>query len=106
MNAWKSMPSNLETYASLDAVARSHIQLGVAISPNPALPLRFDPPVDREGHPVAAVLEKWREFNFFDPSTVAKNASVLRELSTIVLVVPRFDGQTPTPIRMCIGWTC
>jgi pimeloyl-ACP methyl ester carboxylesterase len=94
LSAWKSMPSSLEAYSSLQGEARFLVQLGLAISPNPATALRFDPPIDRDGNPVPAVLEKWRAYCFLDPMTIAKNKSVLSHLAAIALVVPDFNDET------------
>jgi pimeloyl-ACP methyl ester carboxylesterase len=94
LNAWKSMPASLEGYSSLKVEGRLLIQLGLAISPNPAAALRFDPPIDRDGNPVPTILKKWRAYCFFDPSTIVRNKSALSSLSTIALVVPKFDGDT------------
>ena len=94
LSAWKNMPRSLEGYSSWQGLVRILVQLGLVISPNPASPLRFDPPIDREGNPVASVIEKWREYSPFDPATIARNRPALAKLSRIALVVPNFDGAT------------
>lgn len=94
MTAWKNMPASLDEYSSVKGEASFLIQLGLAISPNPSAPLRFDPPIDKNGNPVPAVLEKWRAYGLFDPATIAKQRSTLAKFSTIALIVPDLDGAT------------
>lgn len=88
MAAWRTMPSSLERYAELRDARAWLIQIGNALSPNPAAPLGFDPPIDVQGSVSSAALERWRLHCLFDPETVARFRSHLVSLSTIALVVP------------------
>ena len=70
MDAWRHLPVTLKDYPSTDTAVRNAIQLGLALSPNPSAPLGFDPPINKDGHPVPSVLEKWRASCLLDASTV------------------------------------
>lgn len=89
IDTWKNMPASLADYnTTASQTAQIFIQLGVAISPNPAVPLHFDAPVDSNGKPVSEVLEKWRAYCLFDPATIVKYLATLQNLSTVVVIIP------------------
>ncbi|MBI1923870.1 hypothetical protein HYR99_06430 [Candidatus Poribacteria bacterium] len=91
-DVWKHMPANLEGYKTADDSQQINMQLGVAISPNPAAPLHFDVPVDKDGKVIPAVIEKWRAYCLMDPTTIAKHRATLSDLSMIAVIVPEVNG--------------
>jgi hypothetical protein len=91
---WKNMPASIEDYKTTGVYQQLFIQLGVAISPNPAALLHFDVPVDKEGKAVPAALERWRAYCLMDPTTIAKHQATLRNLSMIAIVVPAANGSS------------
>jgi hypothetical protein len=91
VNGWKNMPAKIEDYKTIksdDYFSAINMQLGVTISPNPAVPLHFDVLVDKEGKIVPDVLEKWRTYCVMDPGIIIKNQKTLSNLSMIAIVVP------------------
>jgi pimeloyl-ACP methyl ester carboxylesterase len=97
-NVWKNMPAKLEDYKNQnDYDIAINMQLGVTISPNPAVPLHFDVPVNREGKVVPDVLEKWREYCLMDPKTIAKHHATLNNLSMISIIVPEGEQTNRYP---------
>jgi pimeloyl-ACP methyl ester carboxylesterase len=82
---YKNPPENLEGYWT--ASNRILIQLGVAISPNPAAPLHFDPPIDKEGKIVPDVIEKWLLWCPMDAAMIVKYRNALRNLLMLAVIV-------------------
>jgi pimeloyl-ACP methyl ester carboxylesterase len=82
---WR-LPSTFDAYAEIEAIPQVFIQLGIAISPNPAAPLRFDLPW--EDGEVPDVARKWEEFSVMRPANLQKHLRTLKSLSVIAVVVP------------------
>jgi len=87
----KNMPESLADYDKNPPLFRIFFQLGTAISPNPASPIHFDPPIDREGKPVPAVMEKWRDYTPTHPEMIKKNLATLKSLHTIAAIIADLD---------------
>lgn len=79
------LPDNFEGYKTVGLFQQVYIQVGVAISPNPASPLRFDMRETAPPEKFKDIQEKWIAYCLTNPAWVAKYRETLSEL-------PRLQG--------------
>lgn len=82
---WR-LPNTFDSYADIEAIPKVFVQLGIAISPNPNAPLRFDLPWTDQEEPEIARL--WEAHSVMRRDNLEKHLRTLKSLSAIAVVVP------------------